>query len=100
VSIALGPVRVLDHPAREVVAQVAAEAELLTNRSNRPHLFADGLQQSLGNALTWIHGADRSKLVCANCQHRLLRDNSHTSWAKADFERFLSASIELWNNWK
>lgn len=62
--------------------------------------FADELQVRLSKALTWIFGADRGTLVCANYQHWLVRDGSPTSWPKADFDKFLKAAIALWNNWK
>src|SRR4029077_4223219 len=62
--------------------------------------FADTLRTSLSNALSWIYAADRAKLVCANYQHWLLRDNTPTSWRTADFDQFLRAAIDLWNNWK
>jgi hypothetical protein len=62
--------------------------------------FTSSYQDCFVNAMTWIQeDADKNKLVCANEQYYLLWDNSHTSWPKADCERFLSAAIKLWNDW-
>jgi hypothetical protein len=52
------------------------------------------------NAFNWIQkDSDKSKLVCANEQYYLLWENTHTSWPKANCEKFLDETIELWNNW-
>lgn len=52
------------------------------------------------NAMNWIQReADKDKLVCANEQYYLLRDDSHTCWKKSSAEAFLSAAIGAWNNW-
>ncbi len=52
------------------------------------------------NAINWIQReADKTKLVCANEQYYLLRDNSHTCWPPANCEAFLDSAVELWNNW-
>ncbi len=44
--------------------------------------------------------ANKSKLVCANEQYYLLRENSQVAWSPKDCEDFLEAVIELWNNWR
>jgi hypothetical protein len=62
--------------------------------------FASSFQDCFVNALNWIQNeADWSKLVCANGQYYLLWENSPTSWSTANCELFLSAAIELWNEW-
>lgn len=62
--------------------------------------FGTNYAQSFANAINWIQTeADKDKLVCANGQYYLLRDNSHTCWSKGDAEQFLTAAIKLWNDW-
>lgn len=63
-------------------------------------LFGSSYQDCFVNSVNWIQGdADKDKLVCANEQYYLLRDNAHNCWPKADCEAFLAAAINLWNNW-
>jgi hypothetical protein len=51
------------------------------------------------NTIKWIQTTDRTRLLCANEQYYLLRDNSKTCWAPADCDAFLEAVVKLWNNW-
>lgn len=62
--------------------------------------FGTSYQDCFINSMNWIQTeADKSKLLCANEQYYLLWDNSHTSWAKANLEGFVTAAIKLWNDW-
>lgn len=61
--------------------------------------FADSYEQCFVNAINWIHGADKSKFVCANEQYYLLRDNTTTCWKISDGEAFLAAGVKLWDGW-
>jgi hypothetical protein len=62
--------------------------------------FGTSYQKSFVNAFNWIQQeADKGKLVCANEQYYLLRDNVHTCWPVADGEAFINAAITLWNDW-
>lgn len=62
--------------------------------------FGTSYQKSFVNALIWLQQeADKGKLVCANEQYYLLRDNVHTCWPTANGEAFINAAISLWNNW-
>lgn len=62
--------------------------------------FGVSYGQSFVEAFNWLQTeADKDKLVCANKQYYLLRDNAHTCWPKANGEAFLKAAIGLWNNW-
>lgn len=62
--------------------------------------FTSCLGDTFCNAINWIQQeADKTKLVTANEQYYLLRENSKTCWAPADGEAFISAAIDLWNNW-
>ncbi len=63
-------------------------------------LFGSSYQDCFVNSINWIQNdADKDKLVCANEQYYLLRDNAHNCWPKADCEAFLAAAIDLWNSW-
>lgn len=62
--------------------------------------FAKSFEDCFVNAINWIKNeADKSKLVCANEQYYLLRDNTHTCWPQAHCEAFLNAAVRLWQNW-
>lgn len=62
--------------------------------------FKDSYQDCFVNAIHWIQDeADKEKLLCANEQYYLLRDNSLVCWKPADAEAFLKAAITLWNSW-
>ena len=62
--------------------------------------FVGDYQDIFLNILNWLYETkDRTEFVCANEQYYLLRDNCPTCWAIADGERFIEATIELWNNW-
>ncbi len=63
-------------------------------------LFDTSYQDCFINAINWVQNdADKDKLLCANEQYYLLRDNTHNCWPKADCDDFLSAVIDLWNDW-
>ena len=49
--------------------------------------------------MNWLNETDRTQLVCVNEQYYLLRDNSETCWPIAKGDRFITESIQLWNNW-
>lgn len=62
--------------------------------------FGGNYAESFVNAFNWIQKeADKSKLVCANEQYYLLRDNAHTCWPPADCDEFLEAVAQLWEKW-
>lgn len=62
--------------------------------------FAATYGDSFVNAINWIRSeAEKDKLVCANEQYYLLRDNSHTCWNKTNAETFLNAAVKCWNEW-
>jgi len=63
--------------------------------------FTGCLGDTFCAAINWIRReADKSKLVTANEQYYLLRDNSKTCWNLANAEAFLSAAVKLWNTWQ
>lgn len=62
--------------------------------------FGSSYQDCFINAINWIQNdADKDKIVCANEQYYLLRNNSHNCWPNADCETFLEAVVDLWNDW-
>lgn len=65
-------------------------------------LFETSYGNCLFNAINWIEQADKAtkdKLVCANEQYYLLREDSLVTWREAECEEFLRAAIQLWNDW-
>jgi hypothetical protein len=62
-------------------------------------LFTGTLQQQFTAAYDWLAGlgnAGREKLVCANGQYYLLRENFDTCWAPKQFQALLDATRTLW----
>lgn len=73
---------------------------LLYNVSNEK--FTSKYQDSVVNVLNWylqMQKAQKEELVCANEQHYLLRDRSHTCWTPANCNAFIEAAVKLWNEW-
>ena len=46
--------------------------------------------------IVFIEQADASKLVCANYQHWLVRDDTPTSWPSADYKSFVRGVRDFW----
>jgi hypothetical protein len=70
---------------------------LLYNVPNEKYI--DCYEDSFVNCINWILEANRSNFVCANEQYYLIRDIPNITWTSADFDKFLDAIIELWNQW-
>ena len=77
-----------------------------------PSYFLEGLLYNVPNekfdgsygdsfvaAVNWILKADRTKLVCANTRHYLVRDSVAICWPCANCNDFLNAAVKLWNEW-
>jgi len=62
-------------------------------------LYGGSYQASFVNAVEWIQRADKTKLVCANEQYYLLRENSPVTWRASQCETFLASAVDLWENW-
>ncbi|WP_135212067.1 nucleotidyltransferase [Vitreimonas flagellata] len=56
-------------------------------------------QDTFVSCYDWAVAADRSKLVCANGLHWLVRDNSSTSWPTKDCEAFFQSARRVWQGW-
>jgi hypothetical protein len=62
--------------------------------------FMTSFEDCFVNAINWIQkDDDKNKLLCANEQYYLLRDNLHTCWPPSNCEMLLKSAIQLWNNW-
>ena len=63
-------------------------------------LFATRYEDSVVSVLNWYRrNAAMDDLLCANEQFYLLRDGFHTSWSPADCNTFITAAVQLWNEW-
>jgi hypothetical protein len=61
--------------------------------------FGNSYQNTFSNVINWIQQADRSEFVCTNEQYYLLHGDSSVTWREEKCEVFLSAAIDLWNQW-
>jgi hypothetical protein len=62
--------------------------------------FVGSYQDMFLGAMDWIQTvADKQKLVCANENYYLLRENSHMCWNPQHAEIFLEAAQNLWDQW-
>lgn len=61
--------------------------------------FGSSYQATISKALTWVVQANRDKFVCANEQYPLIGDMPNVQWKPADANQFLTAAVQLWNNW-
>lgn len=91
--------RLVDENA--IIATVAPSYFLEGLMYNVPiNMFGTSYQDCFVNSINWLQNdADIDKLVCANEQYYLVRDNSHNCWSKSDYEAFIEAVVDLWNNW-
>lgn len=91
--------RLVDENA--IIATVAPSYFLEGLMYNVPsNMFATSYQDCFVNSINWLQNdADTDKLVCANEQYYLVRDNSHNCWSKSAYEAFIEAVVDLWNNW-
>jgi hypothetical protein len=62
--------------------------------------FGGRYEDTIVEAINWIIKADRSKFVCANEQYYLLGTASAVQWSAANCDKFLSATVALWKDWK
>lgn len=60
--------------------------------------FVARYQQSFDNYLHWLERCNADERLCANSLHWLIRENSHTCWNMQDFQTFLAAAWEYWDN--
>jgi hypothetical protein len=60
--------------------------------------FVSSHADTFYNCVSWLQTTDRSRLLCANRQYWLL-GNSNVQWSAANCDLFLTALVDLWNNW-
>jgi hypothetical protein len=64
------------------------------------NLFGASYGTCFVNAFRWLRTlADRNKLVCANEQYYLLRENAQECGPPADADAFVDAAVKLWEHW-
>lgn len=61
--------------------------------------FGTSYHDSWVNSFNWILQADKTQLACANDLHWLVRDNTDVCWSTADFDIYIAAAKNYWNNW-
>ena len=49
--------------------------------------------------INWLFAADRSKLVCANEQYKLLDGNTDVTWNTQNCDAYLNGVVGLWKGW-
>ncbi len=89
------------------------EADAFIEKGVAPSYFIEGLLYNVPktsfsgsyenialNILNWLYQTtDRSKFLCANKQHYLLRDNNPLCWPTSNGSTFINEAIRIWNNW-
>lgn len=60
--------------------------------------FGSSYCDTLVNVLNWLNGCDRGKLECANEMYFLLHPTSPVTWRREQFDMFLTALINFWND--
>lgn len=61
--------------------------------------FGGSYEDSFVNCIDWILEADRSKFVCANEQHYLLRSDPDVTWSSTNCDKLLNVTVDLWRQW-
>jgi hypothetical protein len=62
--------------------------------------FGGSYVDSFVNTYNWVLKADKTKLACANDLHWLVRDNANTCWPTANFDVYMAAAKQYWNDWQ
>lgn len=60
--------------------------------------FGGTFQKTCANCMNWLNGSKRNDLVTASGRRWLLREGKPDSWSPADFEAYLTATINFWNS--
>lgn len=61
--------------------------------------FGTSYQDTVVNSFNWLLQADRSNLVCANQQYKLLHPTSRVTWRDEHFQTYLDAVVAYWKAW-
>lgn len=100
-------VRIVKNLRNRLVATGALQAGIA------PSYFLEGLFYNVPNtkfytsygttlleSINWILGANRNDLLCANERYYLVRDYEHNCWPIADYNTFMNALVQGWNDWR
>ncbi len=61
--------------------------------------FGSSWQDTVIASINWLNKADRTKLLCANEQYKLLHPTSKVTWREEQFDAYLKAVVKYWNEW-
>lgn len=69
--------------------------------SNVPtgHFNFTSYQTTIAQSFHWLANSDRTQLTCANGIHWLARKGYVECWDTDNFEKYLNAALDYWNNW-
>ena len=61
--------------------------------------FSTNFHDTWVNSFNWLWQADKTQLSCANDLYWLVRDNAQNCWSSNNFDAYLVATRDYWNNW-
>jgi hypothetical protein len=61
--------------------------------------FGTSYQDTVVDAINWLLGCDRTKLVCANEMYYLLHPTSPVTWRAESLDSYLTAVKKFWDEW-
>ncbi len=68
---------------------------------NAPHeLFGRSYGETFVATINWLDHANKSGFLCVNDQYHLLHPTDPVTWRAENCEKFIRATILLWNSWK
>jgi hypothetical protein len=62
--------------------------------------FGTSYRETIRNCLVWLNTANKSMLMCANRQYKLLDPNLPITWRTDKYNKFINATIKFWNDWQ
>lgn len=68
--------------------------------ANAPNnCFGHSFQRTFEQCMGYLSRVDRDNLMCLNNIHYLVRPNSDVNWPPENFQRYITAVIEYWDNY-
>jgi hypothetical protein len=61
--------------------------------------FGSSFEDSFVNTFNWVINSDKAQLACANDLYWLIREGGGNCWKPADFETYIGAVKQYWNDW-
>lgn len=100
-------IRILKNMRNRMIADGVIEAGLAPSyfiegmMSNVPngHFNFTSYQMTIAQSFQWIAHSNHSQLTCANGIHWLARKGYVECWDTDDFQEYLNAALDYWNNW-